>query len=170
MFLKRLMKAVLRASLVMLSSAALFWGSATYAEKLPHPLIVGPSADFITYAAFAKLESNVAEATLNVFLHAKASAEERKAILADFDDDAGSIKLYSTQLEGQKLTGEAAEALAQFKKDWTSFEKNAREAMYKGDNVTLKELHEIYVTANKMDDAVDHALESLRDKMTRSAS
>lgn len=170
MYLTRILKALFRASLIVVSSAVLLSGSPGYAEKSPHPLIIGPSADFITYAAFAKLESNIAEATLNVFLHAKASPDERKVILADFDDDLDSVKMYSTQLEGMKLSGEAAAALTEFKKDWSIFEKNARAAIAKGDAVTLKELHELYVLANKMDDAVDEALDQLRNRMMKSAS
>ncbi len=171
MLMKRFLRAVLRASLIVVSSAALLWGGASHADQRGHhPMIVGPTADFITYAAFAKLESNIAEATLNVFLLSKASAKERKAILADFDDDAQSINVYVGQLEKMDLPGDAASGLDSFKKDWSKFEMQARAAIKKGGKVTLKELHDLYVMANNMDDSIDNVLEGLRNKMAARAS
>ncbi len=171
MLMKRFLRAVLRASLIVVSSAALLWGGASYADQRGHqPLIVGPTADFITYAAFAKLESNVAEATLNLFLLSKATAKERKSILADFNDDAQAVKVYVGQLGKMNLTSDAASGLTKFKKDWNVFEKQARAAIMKGDKMTLRELHDLYVVANRMDDTVDSVLEKLRSKMAAGAS
>jgi hypothetical protein len=165
------MKAVLRASLVVLGSAFLLSGAPASAKEASPPMIVGPGEDFVTYATFAKLESNISEATLNVFLLSWVKGQaERKAVLADFENDVEAIKIYTGQLASMKLSSEATTALNEFKKHWAVFEKKARATIAKGSNVMVKELHELYTMASKMDDHIDDTLMMLRKKMKKAAS
>ena len=60
-----------------------------------HNPIQGGDSNFQTYAAFAKLESNISEAALNVFAHSVASADMRAKLVEDYKDDLESIRVYT---------------------------------------------------------------------------
>lgn len=151
------------------AALAAMLATAAVAQQEEHPKIVGPSRDFVTYGAFAKLESNISEALANVLLYGRAPAKVRETIMKDFEDDLESIAIYSKQLDEQKLTGAEATALARFRKDWATFEKNAKAVMKKGGEASFDELKSVYDAANEMDDAVDEALETLRTRLAKAS-
>lgn len=135
-----------------------------------HNPIQGGDSTFQNYAAFAKLESNISEAALNVFTHSVASADMRAKFVEDYKDDLESIRVYTGQLDGLKLTGDAADALKEFKTGWSAYTKKAQELLDKGDKVTSAELVAFYEMANDLDDGVDEALEKLQDQMGKAAT
>jgi hypothetical protein len=130
-----------------------------------HNPIQGGDSNFQAYAAFAKLESNISEAALNVFAHSVASADMRAKLVEDYKDDLESIRVYTGQLDGLKPTGAAADALKEFKAGWSTYTKKAQELLDKGDKATPAELVAFYEMANDLDDVVDEALEELQDKV-----
>jgi hypothetical protein len=157
-------RALLMATSVFMSLG--FCGAAVaFTGTEQHNPIQGGDSNFQTYAAFAKLESNISEAALNVFLHTVAPADMQAKIVEDYKDDLESISVYTGQLDGLKPTGEAAEALAEFKAGWSKYEKTAQGLLDKGSNVTPAELLAFYEMANDLDDVVDEALEKLQDKV-----
>lgn len=121
--------------------------------------------DLQIYAAFAKLEANIAEAGGALALRALRTDEASRAELAeDYQDDIETIEDYVELLESFELTDEQRSALEAFRAAWEPVAaEGARLIAEEGDDleVSRQEVSAWWDTTRDIDDTIDDALDGL---------
>jgi hypothetical protein len=120
--------------------------------------------DLQIYAAFAKLEANIAEASAAAILSVLRSDSEARALLArEYYDDVLSIEQYVRLIESYELTGEQQEAIEAFKEVWTPLaeEGNALVASSEDADALVSDTFDWWNRVQDVDDTVDIALDAL---------
>lgn len=121
-----------------------------------------------TYAAMAKLEANVAEASGAVMLAAASAGNEtvRAEAMKDFQSDAGQIDKYVTALEDMDLSGDRKEALDTFKSEWRGLSNTGRALIENADDSSIyrEKAFEWWQNLDAVDDTLDEQLEAILDE------
>jgi hypothetical protein len=118
------------------------------------------------YAAFAKLNENIAEAAGAVMLgtHPNASEELRAEAIEDFRGDLTQLDAYIAGLKGMSLNASQREAVAFVERDWAR-RVDAAEELIGNRTATPAQVAEWWESLDAIDDVVDDVLdEILRDE------
>lgn len=121
-----------------------------------------PTSQIGKYAAFAKLESNLAEITAGTLMRRLLSEDGTEAAMEvdDPDEDIAAAEAYVGQLEEMELTEAEREALDQFKNGWSEL-MEMREQLAGADEVSREQLMAYWEKSNELDEATDGVLEAI---------
>lgn len=121
-----------------------------------------PASQIGKYAAFAKLESNLAEITAGTLMRRllREDGAEAVAEVDDPDEDIAAAEAYVDQLEAMDLTEAEREALDAFKAGWSEL-MEMREALADADEVSRDRLLAYWEKSNELDEATDGVLEAI---------
>lgn len=121
-----------------------------------------PDSELGKYAAFAKLESNLAEITAGTLLGKMMTGADAAAAM-DLDDPADDITAaegYVGVLEGMDLTDAERSALDSFKAGWGEL-MALRTAIAEAEELEPEALAAYWEKANGLDEMVDDILQSI---------
>lgn len=121
-----------------------------------------PASQIGKYAAFAKLESNLAEITAGTLMARLLNEGGTEAAMDvdDPDEDIAAAEAYVGQLEAMELTETEREALDAFKSGWSEL-MEMREQMAEAEEVSREELMAYWEKSNELDEATDGVLEAI---------
>lgn len=139
------------------SATALFAGAAAQAET---------ASKLEIYAAFAKVNENIAEAVGAVLLatNPTATAEIRSEAVSDWRGDLTQLDGYFSALEGMPLTGEQRAALATVRTEWARAADQAEEVLANPSAHDAEALSAWWESLDEIDDAVDDVLEAMLEE------
>jgi hypothetical protein len=119
-------------------------------------------AELDKYAAFAKIEANIAEASAGLFLQQLLSGEdaERALEIDDYRQDFDAVEEYVAQLEGMDLTEEERQALDRFQDGWSDLQE-MRQAIEGAEEAEPDQIIAYWEQVTRLDDVVDNVLDSI---------
>lgn len=123
-----------------------------------------------TYAAFSKLEANIAELSLAASAHAlmpPSMAETRAIIAEEFDEDIEQVAGYVTFLRSVPLTAEQTEALDAFETSWSELVAVGRGMMAEDFNPQLNPsaVAGFWAKATETDETIDDVLDDMQEAL-----
>lgn len=117
------------------------------------------------YAALAKIEANLGEASAKLYLHAAlpASSNERKKLAKELKEDLATIEASAAIVAKSELTGKAAEEFEEFKSGWPEAKKLTEQltAASAEHPASAKELLAHFEAFDELDNSIDEALEAV---------
>ncbi|MGF1552696.1 MAG: hypothetical protein ACFBWO_09375 [Paracoccaceae bacterium] len=119
-----------------------------------------PDSQIGKYAAFAKLESNLAEITAGTLMSRLMGEDADAAEVDDPSEDIEAAESYVEQLDGMDLTDAEREALDTFKAGWSELMETREEIVGAGE-VSNERLMAFWKQVNELDEATDGVLEAI---------